>query len=211
MKRCLLAAVVLSQATAHAAPTPDAGRLTETSGALEFSGGPFIAPNLTSDEFFPQDLPLVCMQEAMNCDNYALSVNIAEAFRSSESSSNQVIRFSLNIQAQMEPLILGPAFDIYLFDSNGAERAHSEYSFSGTAFESFDLPLGDVPDGDYTVTVAGYNGMGASYTARVEKIETARVVSVSKAATRFGGAFDLTLLSMLWLVTCLSIKCGRPR
>lgn len=173
MKPLLLMALVLSSAAASAAPQPSKGTLHEGSGSLSFTGGPFTAPNPTSDRVYLGDTEgrsiLMCEEAAVNCDRYALTVDLPERFRQSAANKKQVLRISLSVQEQQPLPLMKPNFHIYVFDARGTELGRSEFSsFQGSVDAHLDLPLTAVPNGGYTVTVTGYNGLGASYSAAVD-------------------------------------------
>ncbi len=173
MKSLLLMALAFSSAAAIAAPQPSKGTLNEGSGPLSFTGGPFTAANPTSDRVYLGDAKgrtvLMCTEAAMNCDRYALTVDLSKKFRQSAANKKQVLRISLNVQERQPLPLVKPDFHIYVFDARGTELGRNDSSvLQGSVDAHLDLPLTTVPNGAYTVTVTGYNGLGASYSAAVE-------------------------------------------
>lgn len=173
MKRFLLPALALCSATALANPQPESGTFADATGTLAFAGGPFYVPNLASDELYladPPDQPhhvLVCKRKAMNCDRFALAVDLSDTFRRTATLRKQVLRFSLEVHEQQPLPLVKPDFHFYLFDAKGTEMARSEFGASDSLEYHFELPLDAVPNGRYTVVATGYNGMGASYSAEI--------------------------------------------
>ena len=172
MKPILLMALALSSAAVIAAPQPSKGTLNEGSGSLSFTGGPFIAPNPSSDEVYLGDAEgrstLMCKKASMNCDRYALTVDLSAGFRQGAAAQKQVLRIALNIQERQPLTLVKPDFHIYVFDASGTELAKSGFGPDASLDTHLDLPLAAVPNGSYIVTVTGYNGLGASYAAAVE-------------------------------------------
>ena len=171
MKRFLLTSLAFLSAAAIAAPQPSGGTLSEASGPLSFVGGPFYAPNLASDGLYlgssePQPL-LVCKKQAMNCDRFALGVNLTEASRQDAAVQKQVLSFSLEVQEQPPLPVVKPEFHLYLLDASGKQLARSEPGMQSSPSYHFSLPLQSVPNGRYTVIVTGYNGLGASYSVEI--------------------------------------------
>lgn len=180
MRKFLLASLIgVTASVSNAAPFPDRGTIDESASAVAFSGGPFRSPNPSTDRYYlgstePQQItPILCKKAAKNCDRYALSVVFSAPFREVATDEHQVLRFAVvgsEAEAKPKPL-LKPTFDIFLFDGNGTQIARSAYDSDAAADEGyFDLPVDQVPNGQYTVIVTAYDAMGASYTAEVKMV-----------------------------------------
>jgi len=173
MKRYLLLTLALCSAAAIAAPQPHGGTLGDGSGQLGFVGGPFYVPNVTSDAVYlgdPPDQPrqlLVCKRNTMNCDRFALTVNLSDSARQIAAAQGQVLTLALDVQEQQPLTVVKPEFHLYLIDANGQHLGRSDQAFLGATSYRLDVPLRSVPNGRYTVVVTGYNGLGATYAATV--------------------------------------------
>lgn len=203
MKRiALLVPFLLFGAAAQAEPTPASGELTDTSGPLQFAGGPFVVPNPSSDSIYlggtePADTPVICNSSLMNCDVYALSVSVPDAYRNSEAASNSVARVVINFSAMQADTINLTTFEAYLYDADETELARSDDDFAGTDHSTgFELPLSALPNGHYQLRVTANRGLGGSYTAEVTLVQPTSTRS-SKGALRAVGALTPMLLLVL--------------
>jgi len=103
----------------------------------------------------------------MNCDRFALTVDLTNTFRHTATLQKQHLHFSLVVDEQQPLPLVKPEFHFYLFDANGTELGRSEFGASKSLDYRFKVPLHVVPNGRYTVVTTGYNGLGARYSATV--------------------------------------------
>ncbi len=184
--RRLLPAVLLSACAPLWAATPASGELTDVSGPIDFSGGPFVIPNPTSDThgLAPQT-PLVCEPALMNCDTFALKIAIPDKYRKDEKNKKELIQIDLQFKAAAAPLDGQADFELYLLDSAGNEVA-SQTSGAGIQ-ELISLPLSTLKDGDYTIQVVAYNPLGGSYSCEArlgKKNKAGEITPAAEAAAR---------------------------
>lgn len=165
--RKALAVLTLTLTASAWAATPASGELTDASGSLVFTGGPFVVPNPSSDANGLSEgaLPVVCEPMAMHCDEFALTVSIPEKFRNDEKNKKEVVQIALTFGAATPELDAQADFELYLLDAAGEPFAES-VSGAGVA-ETITLPLKQFPDGAYTVRILAYNGLGGSYSTEV--------------------------------------------
>lgn len=188
MKKRLLISALLFAAHAQAAPTPAGGELSEA-GPLMFGGGPLVVPNPTSDVENLADGPLVCEPMLMNCDEFALTVNISDEFRKDEANKKEGVQFALNFTAADAALDAQADFEIYLFDAAGSIVAKS---VSGAGIpESFRMPLSMLKNGEYVVTIIPYQPLGGSYTVdiQLDKDRKKSATVAKQGSSLLAGAF----------------------
>lgn len=198
MKIILLIPALLFAASAHAAPSPASGELSEA-GPLMFGGGPYFTPNPTSDVETNGVGTITCMDPILPCDRFALTVNISDEFRMDEANKREGAVFSLNFTAATAELDAQADFELYLDDAAGTRVAQS-VSTSGIP-ESFRLPLATLKNGDYVVTVLPYQPLGGSYTVDIQldkdRKKSAAVAPAKQGSGLLAGA--LSPLALLWL------------
>lgn len=196
MKQIILAGALLFATSAQAAPTPASGELNGETGTLNFSGGPFMVPNSTSDRFYlggsePEDTPVVCDAALMNCDVYALKLAIPEATRSTEGAALRVNVLYTVAQPSADPLSI-TTLTAYLHDANGTRLAISEYTSDDNSNSvGFELPLNSLPNGLYELRLTANYGFGVSYTAEAAVVQSSAKRTTSSSA---GGALAPLLL-----------------
>jgi hypothetical protein len=122
--------------------TPNAGTLTNTSGATTWSGGPFVAPNATGNA------GAVNCTVPQSCDDYALTVSTAAGTGDTQ-----------NLKVTVSWTNTAADFDAYVLDSSGAVVASSA---SNSDPETIVMPP---TSGTYTVRVVPFNPLGSSYSA----------------------------------------------
>lgn len=163
--RYALAVFVLALSAPAFAATPASGELTDVSGPLVFTGGPFVVPNPSSDVNGLAGGPVVCEPMLMNCDEFALTVAIPEKFRKDEKNKKEVVQVALTFTAAVAQLDSQADYELYILDANGEPFAES-VSGSGVP-ETVTLPLNQFVDGAYTVRILNYNPLGGSYSTEV--------------------------------------------
>lgn len=198
MKKLLLIPVLLFAASAQAAPSPASGEFNET-GPLMFGGGPLVVPNPSSDVENLAGGDLVCEPMLMNCEEFALTVNISDEFRKDEANKKEGAQFALNFTAGNPALDAQADFEIYLFDAAGAIVAKS---VSGAGIpEAFRMPLSTLKNGEYVVTIIPYQPLGGSYTVDIQldkdRKKSAAVTPAKQGSGLLAGA--LSPLALLWL------------
>ena len=195
MNRIISALLLTLVSSAHAA-TPASGELNDA-GPLNFSGGPFVIPNPTSDAENLADGPLVCEPMLMNCDEFTLTVNISDEFRADEANKKEGVQFALNFTAATPELDAQADFELYLFDSAGT-KVVSSVSGAGVP-EAFRLPLSTLKNGDYVVTIVPYNPLGGSYSVdiQLDKDRRKSATVAKQGSSLLGGAFSPLMLMML--------------
>jgi len=134
--------LALSLGNADAA-TPTQGSVSDTSTSASWSGGPFVAPNVTGNALDQPD----CTAPA-SCDDYTLHVSTPAGYGSTH---------TLNISVKWANTAAD--FDVYVLDAAG--------NVVGTAASSADPEQVVLPpnSGDYTVRVVPFAPAGQSYNA----------------------------------------------
>jgi VCBS repeat-containing protein len=146
--RLLFAASVLFWCAITTASVPNTGTLTDISGPLTFSAGPFLIPNPTG---FVNGVP-TC-DATSPCDDYALHVTV-----SSTTTANKLLKVKIKwptVQAQI---------DVYVLDGTGKVIAASLSSASNV---DPDLVLLPAVSGNYTVRVVPFNPAGQNVTGTI--------------------------------------------
>lgn len=126
------------------AASPPNGTLTDTSGPVIYTAGPFVVANVTAQA---NDTP-ICSGTGQDCDDFALTVNV-----------------TADPQKQVKVKIEWPNpaadFDLYVFDSKGTLVASSATSSDP---EVAILPAAPAT---YTVRVAPFAPAGQSFTGTI--------------------------------------------
>lgn len=178
--------------TAFAAD-PAAGTLTDTSGPLQYTAGPFLVPNPTPDLALANQDP-TCEPSLMNCDVYDLTIALPEDYAETHPDDSIVIQVGWSAIAS-DPVNL-PDFDLYLYDESGKIVGQG----ANTNPEQIRLPIfGGTRK--YQVKVMTYMPLGESITGTVV-LEKATVEAESSsggllAAGSFGtGLFGLAFAAL---------------
>src|SRR3954447_14897766 len=137
----LTCSVLVASGEAHSS-TPNAGTVTNTSGAATWTGGPFVAPNPTGNA------GAVNCTVPQSCDDYALTVSTAAGTGDTQ-----------NLKVTVSWSNTAADFDAYVLDPTGAVVASSA---SNSDPETIVMPPNS---GTYTVRVVPFNPLGSSYTA----------------------------------------------
>ena len=127
------------------AATPPAGTITDASGPVSYTAGPFFTNNASAQA---NGTP-IC-NAALACDQFALTVSLSPAV----AAANRV-----KIQIQW-PLTTAD-FDLYVFDAGNSLVGESATSNDP---EAVTLPA---VNGSYTVLVAPFNPAGQSFTGTI--------------------------------------------
>jgi hypothetical protein len=130
------------------AATPTSGTLTDTSGPVSWSGGPFVTANVTAQA---NGEPLCALPES--CDDFALHVSAPAGYGTDH-----------NLQIKVGWTNTAADFDVYLYDAAG--------NLAATAASSADPETVTVApnSGDYVVRVVPFAPLGESYAATASMV-----------------------------------------
>src|SRR3954466_5442416 len=130
------------------AATPTSGTLTDTSGAVTWTGGPFVAANVTAQATGEP----VCTVPG-SCDDFTLHVSAPAGYDTGH-----------NLQIKVGWTNTAADFDVYLYDAAG--------HLAATAASSADPETITVAPntGDYVVRVVPFAPLGESYTATASMV-----------------------------------------
>ncbi|MEK6807190.1 MAG: PKD domain-containing protein [Pseudomonadota bacterium] len=173
MKLHTLATVALFSLAAPVwATTPASGELTEASGPQTFTGGPYLMPTPAGITADAREVGCTIPQ---SCDEYALTVNISDKFRTDAKNAKEVVQIIMT-HSHPEPTTVGATADVdlYLVDSAGVDVASSTGS---TATEAITVPLKTLKNGSYTVLLITGLPLGVSESVEIR-------VGRGKAATK---------------------------
>ncbi|MEY2505472.1 MAG: hypothetical protein QOG27_1752, partial [Verrucomicrobiota bacterium] len=124
--------------------TPNNGVLTESSGPLAFTGGPYLIANPSSQVDGTPD----CNPPAQPCDEYALSVSGLGA----ATTASKYIRIAVGWPE------LGEAqFDLYVFAGTTATGTLIAKSLGNMTYVQPDVVLIPAIDGLYTIRIVPFN------------------------------------------------------
>jgi len=147
------------------AAVPPGGMLTDVSGPVTYTAGPFLIANPTSA------VGLMC-STANPCDDFALNVSVSGA-----TTLSKLVKIKIKwptVQAQ---------FDLYVLNSSGTVIASS---LSSNTNVDPDLVLMPAVSGNYTVRVVPFNPIGQSITGTIELVDkTPAAPSASGIAPRY--------------------------
>ena len=135
--------------TADAA-TPTDGSVSDTSTTVQWTGGPFVAPNVTGNALDAPDCTV-----PNSCDDFTLAVNTPAGYGDTH---------TLNIDVSWANTAAD--FDVYVLNAAG--------SVVGTSASSADPEQVILPPtpGNYTVRVVPYAPLGETYTAKATLTDT---------------------------------------
>lgn len=161
----LAAAILGLTASGALAAEPASGTLTETSGPLEYTAGPFIVPNPTPDLALAGQEP-TCDPALQNCDIYSLTVTLPDGYADAHPDDSILIEIAW-AGLTSDPAYV-PDFDVYLYDDAGKLLADPD---NGNP-ERIRLPVFDGTR-RFEVRVATYMPAGESITGaiRLDKVE----------------------------------------
>lgn len=134
---------------APAALAGGSGTANDTTLKLEYTGGPYVAPNPTNGAGAADP---ICEDGQPTCDVYKLKLDLSDQFRAD------------NLDAFLDAVIEWPNdqsdFDLYFYDSSGAILAKSEATSGG--IDAVSMPIDSLPNGDYQVRVTTFAPLGHS-------------------------------------------------
>jgi hypothetical protein len=158
----ILLALALCSASAFlamlsfAATTPTGGTLTDASGPLTFTGGPYLVANPSA-----QANGIPTCNAALVCDEYALTV----VGLSTPTTASKYIRIEVKWQE------LGEAqFDLYVFQGNSTTGKIIAQSLGDQTYVDPDVVLIPAVNGSYTIRVVPFNPQGLSITGTISLV-----------------------------------------
>ena len=148
-----LAATSLFSFNALAA-VPAAGTLSDTEPVLTWTGdAPFVVTNVTPASGEP-----TCVAEPAGCDNFALTVEIADEFRADEANKKETVRITVSW-----PNASGAGdFDVYFYDANDNLVGESATSANP---EIVVVPVSVLKNGSYRFMTIPFAPLGDNYNA----------------------------------------------
>ncbi|MDQ1446844.1 MAG: hypothetical protein QOI20_3308, partial [Acidimicrobiaceae bacterium] len=139
-----------------AATTPPSGTLTDSSGPLTFTGGPYLVANPSS-----QATGTPTCNAVLVCDEYALTVSGLSAATTA----------SKYIRVEVKWPELGEAqFDLYVFAGTTATGAPIASSIGNMTYVDPDVVLIPAINGSYTLRIVPFNPQGLSITGTVSLV-----------------------------------------
>ncbi|MDB6147591.1 MAG: hypothetical protein JWO45_1255, partial [Spartobacteria bacterium] len=140
-----------------AATSPAGDTLTESSGPLTFTGGPYLIPNPSSQA---SGTP-ICNPPALVCDEYTLTVSGLSAATTA----------SKYIRIEIKWMELGEAqFDLYVFSGSPPAGNPIATSIGDMTYVDPDVVLIPAINGTYTIRVVPFNPMGFSITGTISLV-----------------------------------------
>ncbi|MEK6807188.1 MAG: hypothetical protein AABY95_11140 [Pseudomonadota bacterium] len=212
MYRCipkLLSVVLLLTVGASHAATPADGTLTDASGPVTFTGGPFVVPNIVGTVSYQNDGPLLCdaaQVQAMLCDSFTVNVSIPEKFRSDDKNKKEVVQMLIGYVSLAAPADAQVDFDVFVFDAAGAEIGRG--ISNGGIPETITVPLSALKDGSYVIKIIPAVPLGASYTGEVR---LGRGSKSDEVESKDGSGLMLGAFGVPALLTLLGLALPRRR
>lgn len=152
------------------AAVPASGSLTVDAPVLNWTGdAPFLVTNVTPASGEP-----TCAAEPAGCDNFALTVDIADEFRADEANKKETIRITVSW-----PNATGAGdFDVYFYDA--ADNLIGESATSANP-EIIVVPMSVLKNGDYRFMTIPFAPLGDNYdaVAQIGKSKSANEKSLS--------------------------------
>ena len=161
----LVSTSALLTVVSFATITPPGGTLTDVSGPLTFTGGPYLVANPSS-----QATGTPTCNAVLVCDEYTLTVSGLSA----ATTASKYIRIHV---AWME---LGEAqFDLYVFSGSSASGQLIATSIGNMTYVDPDVVLIPAINGTYTVRVVPFNPQGLRITGTISLVPFPPVAPVS--------------------------------
>lgn len=155
ISRLALAATLFSAAGFLAfysfAATPDNGTLTDTSGRITYTSGPFLVSNPSATA------ELICDPPVAPCDDYRLTVTVPAEF---QNTHNVVITTSWPNVAE--------DFDVYLYDENPPVEPAVKDAASSSDPEIITI---DAVSGVYTIRIVPFAVAGGTTTTTIDLVQ----------------------------------------
>lgn len=201
LRICLMSLAALLLPSAYAAE-PASGTVTNDTPVAEWTGGPYIAPNLTPAVLGQVDMDAICEEGTPTCDVYRFEVNLSSV---NPDDDYITITVSWNDTIPDDPIHeqVGnmPDYDLYLYDDTTGTLVTSQAT--GDNPEIITLP----PENrKYKLVVIPFFAANEAYTGKVELKTYAEGKSGSGAVV---GALDGGLLGLFAIAGILGL--GRRR
>src|SRR5881392_1964726 len=148
--------------------TPPAGALTEISGPLTFTGGPYLVANPSS-----QANGVPTCNAVLVCEEYALTVSGLSA----ATTASKYIRIEVRWPKAGET-----QFDLYVFQGNTATGRIIAQNLGNQTYVDPDAVLIPAVDGSYTIRVVPFLPNGQSITGTVSLVPFPALAPVSSGA-----------------------------
>src|SRR5436309_654630 len=162
------------------ASTPSSGTLTDTSGLLSYTAGPFFVANPTPILFVDQGPE--CSGSAQPCDDFALTVTLPAGYAAAHPNAAVKVTLAWNDAGSGSS-----DYDLYIYkgtvhDTDGSQAANYQSASSANPEIASISPLSDGTS-QYTVKVVPYTPTGESVHVTIELLPG----SGSGGSTGFGG------------------------
>lgn len=187
-------AILALAATAALAAEPAEGTLTDTSGPLSYTAGPFLLPNPTP-QLGAAGAPPVCEPATMTCDVYSLTVTLPDGYADANPDDSIVIETSWAVLPEQDTTGVAD-FDVYLHDEDGDEVANAATAANP---ERIRLPVfGGTRKFEIRTITYAPAGQSFETTIRLEKFE-AQSSSTGLVGAGSTGAATLLALALAGL------------
>lgn len=208
MSRRILALAALVAALpfgAAQAATPANGSITPDSRLLEFTGGPYVFPNVTSQTEITDVIgDPVCEPGTPVCDTFDLTLDLPEDFYTT--NPTDLVKFKMTWEGATGQ----EDYDFYLYDAEGNQVAMGP----GTTNPENMLICAGEGVQDYRVVIIPWNAVGATYKVEVEmttevksKCKDPSPGTKARSGGQMGGALGLGLLLPLF---ALGLRRRKP-
>lgn len=117
--RALIAAILGLAGGAAGAAEPAEGTLTDTSGPLSWTAGPFVLPNPTPQLGLVDQEP-VCEPDTTTCDIFTLTVTFPDGYSEAHPDDTVEIQVEWDELPASDPTgnVSAPDFDVYLYEGD---------------------------------------------------------------------------------------------
>lgn len=183
-------AVLLAAAFAlpAAAADPASGTITDTQTSVEWTGGPYIVPNLTPalGEAFEDP---VCEEGTETCDVFRFEINLTSA-NLDDDLMILTVEWNDSIPDDANPAANLPDYDLYLYNDDTGERVATQATAANPEAMFF-IPA----NGRYRLDVIPFAAMNEPYTGKVQFVKFEE--EKNTALSIFGGALGTGTLMAL--------------
>jgi hypothetical protein len=205
MACALVSASALFAVWSFAAITPPAGTLTETSGTVTFTGGPYVVPNPSA-----QANGIPTCNAALECDEYKLTVSGLSA----ATTASKYIRIEVGW-----PNIGETQFDLYVFKGDTATGKIIAQNLGDQSYVDPDVVLIPAINGVYTLRIVPFLPNGQSITGKISLVPfppvapvdtgTAPTFSNHISPPTFGNDAGEPSIGVDWKPNVASLKHGK--
>lgn len=188
LRNLLLVSALVFAASPSNAATPANGAITDSQTSVEFSGGPYLVPNVTNIAQ-SADEETICEEGTETCDIFRFEVNLSDASVDDDtlvitvSWENDVIPSTPSVPET-------PDYDLELYND-----ATGEFITQQASAANPEVMITVPNNGKYQLRIIPYAGMDQPFTGKVEFVKFEE--EKSKAIAFFGGAFGLGGLALL--------------